>query len=307
MWAALTFALMLSVVIGVLYFARKRERELIGKLQAMIDRAADGTFDVSTIDESTLSALENSMNRFLKDSDMSFKNVSLQKYQIQTLLSDISHQTVTPISNILLYTQLLEEKDREKIYGEEVSAIEEQTEKLSFLINSLVKLSRLENGIIKVEPKNNKVQKLIDNVMKQVQIKAEEKDIVIHTEPTEETAVFDLKWMAEALFNIVDNAIKYTHQCGKVSITVIPYSFFLRIDIADNGIGIAESEYSKIFGRFYRSQAVSEQEGVGIGLYLAREIVSTQGGYIKVASKAGRGSVFSVFLPMQESIKTVTR
>lgn len=111
--------------------------------------------------------------------------------------------------------------------------------------------------------------------------------------------------MAEALFNIVDNAIKYTHQGGKVSITVIPYSFFLRIDIADNGIGIAESEYSKIFGRFYRSQAVSEQEGVGIGLYLAREIVSTQGGYIKVISKAGRGSVFSVILPMQESIKTM--
>ncbi len=300
------FFIMLCMLIVVICVYQKRERNLIQRLQIMIDRAADGTFDITEIDESTLSALENSMNRFLGDCVVSYRNLSTQKEKTQTLISDISHQTITPISNILLYTQLLEEKDFEKVYNEEITAIKEQTEKLSFLIHSLVKLSRLETGIIAVKPKINKVQELIDVVMMQARIKANEKNITIMVAPCEVEAVFDLKWTVEAIYNIVDNAVKYTPPGGQVTIHTVPFCFFLKIDIADNGIGIAESEYTKIFGRFYRSQVVSEVEGVGIGLYLARQIISIQGGYIKVSSKEKAGSIFSVFLPLQECIKTVT-
>ncbi|MGI6182352.1 MAG: sensor histidine kinase [Agathobaculum sp.] len=72
---------------------------------------------------------------------------------------------------------------------------------------------------------------------------------------------------------------------------------FCRIDVADTGIGISEAEQAKVFSRFYRSPSVSEQDGVGIGLYLTRHILAGQGGYIKVASSLGGGSVFSMFLP----------
>ena len=113
---------------------------------------------------------------------------------------------------------------------------------------------------------------------------------------TDEQAVFDLKWTTEALGNVVDNAVKYTHPGGTVRITVTMYELFCRIDVADTGIGIAEEEQARIFSRFYRSPQVAQQDGVGIGLHLARQILSDQGGYIKVSSAPGKGSVFSLFL-----------
>ena len=113
---------------------------------------------------------------------------------------------------------------------------------------------------------------------------------------TDISATFDMKWTAEVLANIVDNAIKYTEHCT-IRISAVSYEMFARIDISDTGSGIPETEQTKIFARFYRSKAVQEQEGVGIGLYLARQIITGEGGYIKVASVSGKGSTFSVFLP----------
>ncbi|MNW68015.1 Signal transduction histidine-protein kinase ArlS [compost metagenome] len=96
----------------------------------------------------------------------------------------------------------------------------------------------------------------------------------------------------------MDNAIKYTETGGSMDIKVMAYELFCRIDITDSGIGIAEEEQGKIFTRFYRSPTVNSQEGVGIGLFLAREIIAAEGGYIKVRSHYDRGSTFSIFLPM---------
>ena len=107
----------------------------------------------------------------------------------------------------------------------------------------------------------------------------------------------DPKWTVEALGNLVDNAIKYTVD-GGVTISVTPYEMFVRIDVADTGIGIPEEEQGRIFTRFYRGDTNVQQEGVGIGLYLAREILHSEGGYLKVSSTAGQGSTFSMFLPM---------
>ena len=111
-----------------------------------------------------------------------------------------------------------------------------------------------------------------------------------------EVDLFTLLWTTEALANIVDNAVKYTEH-GTITISTVSYEMFARIDISDTGAGISESEQSKIFTRFYRSKNVREQEGVGIGLYLSRQIISGEGGYIKVASAPGKGSTFSIFLP----------
>ncbi|WP_254329496.1 sensor histidine kinase KdpD [Paenibacillus sp. MZ03-122A] len=127
--------------------------------------------------------------------------------------------------------------------------------------------------------------------------KADTKGISIVMENTTIHTCFDLKWTAEAVYNIMDNAVKYTETGGSITIKVIAYDLFCRIDITDSGIGIAEDELSKIFMRFSRYPTVSSQEGVGIGL-LAREIIAAQGGYIKVQSRCGSGSTFSLFLPM---------
>lgn len=105
-----------------------------------------------------------------------------------------------------------------------------------------------------------------------------------------------MKWTVEAISNIIENAIKYTDQNGKIKISVIPYQSFTAIEIKDNGIGIAEEEQASVFLRFFRSEKVNDKKGVGLGLYLAREIITKQGGYISLQSEEGKGSCFRIFL-----------
>ncbi|OPJ65137.1 sensor histidine kinase [Clostridium oryzae] len=299
--AALIIVLAAAIIFVIIYH-RKRYKKLANSIEEMIAAAIDGSFEQKKFDETKLSSIENSMWRFLNDSSLSSSNLADQKKKIQTLISDISHQTVTPIANITLYSELLEEQalqlgsSYEDGMKEEITAIREQADKLDFLIQSLVKLSRLENGIITVNAKKDNIQKVLSAVDNQMKAKAKHKQIELMVTKTQEQAVFDAKWTEEAIMNIVDNAIKYTPVCGKVSISVEPYQIFLRIDIKDNGIGIAEEEQGRIFTRFYRSTEVSDKAGVGVGLYLAREVINAQNGYIKVKSKIGEGSTFSVFL-----------
>ncbi|MEL7646487.1 MAG: HAMP domain-containing sensor histidine kinase [Sedimentibacter sp.] len=276
--------------------------KIIGRLNQMIDNAIEGKPIENGFDETKMSALETKLAQYLAMNSATKAQISEEKAKINELISDISHQTKTPIANILLYTQLLAESDLSQKDRSCVESLMEQSEKLNFLISSLVKTSRLETGIITVSSKPNSVQALLNNVVNQVILKVELKGVVLTAEDTEVRAVFDPKWTTEALYNIVDNAIKYTPCGGSVSISAAAYQLFCRIDITDTGIGISEQEIPKIFTRFYRSPSVMEEEGVGIGLYLAREIITSEGGYIKVQSTPKKGSTFSVFLPMQEEI-----
>ncbi|HJB36410.1 MAG TPA: HAMP domain-containing histidine kinase, partial [Candidatus Blautia merdipullorum] len=182
------------------------------------------------------------------------------------------------------------------------TVIRQQGEKLQFLLDSLVKISRLENGIIQTVPQKGELGELACQVKSLMEQKAGEKQISLEVKPGKEKvyAWFDRKWTREALMNLADNAVKYTPAGGKVTLEVVSYSLFSRIDVRDTGIGIEEEELPEIFQRFYRSRDVFSEEGVGLGLYLAREIVRSQGGYIKVSSKKGEGSVFSVFLPSEK-------
>lgn len=275
---------------------RAKTKRTIESLNAMLESAINGDFTERTFDESTLSALESKLARYLSNCSVSSKNLVNEKDKIKTLISDISHQTKTPIANILLYAQLLGERELDEESRVCVKALAAQAEKLSFLIGALVKTSRLETGIINVVPKPELVQKLLSEVAEQIRPKSQAKNITLLVQPAEDTANYDPKWTAEAIYNIVDNAVKYSPEGSCIKIEAVPYELFCRIDITDNGIGIDEAEHSKIFTRFYRSSAVREQDGVGIGLFLAREILNAQGGYIKVRSSVGKGSTFSVFL-----------
>lgn len=286
--------LILLAVIVVLYL---HTAKILSKLDKMLDSAIDNTFTESTFTEEKLSKIESKMHRYLSSGSISLKQINSEKDNIKTLIADISHQTKTPISNILLYSQLLKEIPALDDNARRIAAqIEEQTEKLRFLTASLIKTSRLENGIINVVPKENSIQKLVEYI--DCRDAADAKGV--HYRVTSVpgcTAVFDLKWTAEALSNIVDNAIKYTAAGGTVTVSAKEYEMFACVQITDTGIGLSEEETARIFARFYRSPEVRDESGVGIGLYLAREILSKENGYIKVSSEKGKGSVFSVFLP----------
>ena len=278
------------------FYYHKKESRLFSRLQHMLDSAIAGDYAVSDISEEKISLFENTFKRYLEGSERSVEKQKEQKEVVQKLISDIAHQTLTPISNLKLYTGLLEENCGENKF---VSTISEETEKLDFLVQSLVKLSRMENGIIAVHPKETPLNELLSAVWKNYKNSAEQKKLNFTAARTEGVAVFDLKWTIEAVGNIVDNAIKYTPEGGAVAITVQQYSFFARIDISDTGIGIREEEIPKIFTRFYRSPDVAKLPGVGIGLYLSRYMTEQQRGYIKVKSGKGKGTVFSVFLPVE--------
>lgn len=273
-----------------------RTKRTMDTLEKMIDSAADGEYSETKFDESRLSALETKFSNYLSSSSTSSKNIMKEKEKIKTLISDISHQTKTPISNLILYSELIEEGDLSEDMRSNVEAIKQQAEKLEFLIKSLVKLSRLENGILNLSPRKEEIQPMLKDIYERYISKAKNKNLELNIEKTTSKATFDRKWTTEALGNIVDNAIKYTN-IGEININVKEYEIFTRIDISDTGMGIDESEQAEVFSRFYRSQSVHNDEGVGIGLYLTREIISSEGGYIKLTSELGVGSTFSVYIP----------
>ena len=280
----------------IVYWNHRKARKTMEAIEKMLDAAMAGSFSESGFDESKLSALETRFAHYLSAAETSSRNVAQEKDRIKSLIADISHQTKTPIANLLLYSELLMEEDLPPSAKANVEALYDQSEKLRFLIDSLVKLSRLENGILSLSPLPTALQPLLGGIAEQYAAKAAEKGLSLQLHDTDTAATFDMKWTAEALANVVDNAIKYTEH-GVITISAVSYEMFARIDISDTGPGIPESERSKIFTRFYRSKNAGEQEGVGIGLYLARQILSDEGGYIKVSSIPGKGSTFSVFLP----------
>ena len=295
MICAITAACALAA--GVVLWYRYRTRRLLESLNRMLDTAMQGSFTEDSFDESMLSALESKLAHYLAASTVSARQVQAEKDKLKTLIGDIAHQTRTPMANILLYTQLLSEQPLPEESRLCVGALEGQTKKLQSLIDALVKTSRLESGMITLHPAPGRLMPVLESAVAQLAPRAAKKGMEITLEPTQACAVFDPRWTEEAVYNLLDNAVKYTPRGGAVRIRVTAYPLFTAIHVSDTGAGIPEEEQAKVFQRFYRGEAHREEEGVGIGLYLVRQIAQGQGGYVKVSARPGAGSTFSLYLP----------
>lgn len=279
-------------------------RKTLDRIEQMVDDAIAGDFRESDYDETQLSRVESKWKHYLGLSALTRENMEREKENVKGLVSDISHQTKTPMANIRLYAELL----RENLESEEDSAgkqqnlrlldeISRQSEKLEFLIQSLTKMSRLESNIVEVKPRRQKVSELISAVVRDAVPKAVQKGVeIVNIYEGDGCADYDMKWTKEALGNVVDNAVKYSRPGGRVQISAKEYGWYTAISVKDQGIGVREEDTAKIFGRFYRAGEVQQEEGVGIGLYLTREILRKENGYIKVKSKTGEGAEFVLFL-----------
>ena len=289
--------------------SRKKMEKTYQQLLTRLDRAMGGQIQETAYDESMDAAVTERLNRVVRISRMHQEKAERERDTIKSLISDISHQAVTPAASVMLYGQLLEEElaapdgINRKDALEAVRAILEQAGKIDFFMRLLVKLSRLEKDIISVKPKKQCIASVLQALKQQYGLRAAEKNIELYVEDSLELAVFDRKWTIEAAASLVDNALKYTPAGGYVSVRVVPYTMFVRLDVTDNGIGIKEEDQGKIFTRFYRAGAVHEQKGTGIGLYLARKVMGMQDGYMKVVSQEGRGSTFSLFFLRQERME----
>ena len=277
--------------------------KVLRRLNEMLDSALDGSFEEQHYDETELSKIETKWNRFLSSSNLARKNIEEEKANLQGLVSDISHQTKTPVANMRLYAELLEEglarenPDKEQLLFM-VSEMKEQAERLEFLIQALTKMSRLETNLVTVQPEKQSVEPLIFQAVAQIRPKAEACEIDVKIQGNQKiTACYDKKWSIEALYNLLDNAVKYSPKGSQVTLRVQEYSMYCEICVEDRGIGMTEEEIPKVFQRFYRGKQVQQKPGVGIGLYLVREIVKKQKGYVKIKSQPGQGSRISLFLP----------
>ena len=251
--------------------------------------------------ETMLARISHRLSRLYQIMQENQRKVDEERQELQALVSDISHQVKTPVSNLKMAADtLLEKPMAEAERTDFIRGIRTQTDKLDFLFQALVKTSRLETGVIQLDKKPGRLFDTVAQAMSGIVYAAEKKQIAVSVDcPEDLTLSHDNKWTSEALFNLLDNAVKYTPAGGNISVSVVAWEMYVEVKVTDTGKGISESNQAAIFRRFYREEEVHEQQGVGIGLYLAREIVTRQGGYIKVVSEPGQGSAFSIMLPVK--------
>ena len=294
---ALVWVLVLTQVFG------KRLSRFTSDLCKTLDNMMNGDEEPEPADnsETLFARINHRLTRLYQIMRENRHRVEEERQELQALVSDISHQVKTPVSNLKMVTDTLLTRpvtETERI--DFIQGVRSQTDKLDFLFQALVKTSRLETGVIRLEKKPGRIYDTIAQAMSWIVYTAEKKQIGVSVDcPENLTVAHDSKWTAEALFNLLDNAVKYTPAGGKITVTVEKWEMYAEIKVADTGKGISESNQAAIFRRFYREEEVHEQPGVGIGLYLARKIVTKQGGYIKVVSELGSGSAFSIMLPLR--------
>ncbi|MCI8388526.1 MAG: HAMP domain-containing histidine kinase [Clostridiales bacterium] len=285
--AHIIFILLIMTVCAA-YFIHERRRRV--KLIERIGDILDGKMNET--EDSEISPIERRAMLMQRNSEIREAKLQTACDRITSLVSDIAHQTKTPLTTILMYTETLPKSNGS-------TAIASQTARLKFLIEALTKLSKCECGLIagSLVPKMNSISELAAQAVSDIIPSAETKQISLDIDiPDNLYAYFDLKWTSEALFNLLDNAVKYSPEQSSIKLHAEPLETYIRVDIIDRGSGIPEEELCKIWERFYRAKNVSEVNGIGVGLYLTREIMHAQSGRVKVESELDVGSKFSIFL-----------
>lgn len=253
----------------------KFQKGMIGSINATLDKLANKLY-----------IEENKLNE--------------EKESTKSLVTDISHQIKTPLSSIKLCNTILisEEDMSEEEEKEFLQRIERSVKKLESLFESLINISRLEVGMINLNPSYIGIKETLVGAINSVYIKAMEKDIDIEVNEFKDLYVYhDRKWTEEAIFNILDNAVKYSSNNSNIYINVAEGINYVRITIKDQGVGIKKEEYNKIFKRFYRGMN-NNNDGSGVGLFLTRKILEEQGGSVSVKSKVNVGTEFVVLLKL---------
>lgn len=313
-----------SVVYFVIAVSLKRqEKEIENKynyviedIECTLNALKDGSYNPSESEFRNLAGSEFNLNiaRLETLIDSLYSSISVvkekaenDKRETKDVVTDISHQLKTPLAAIKSTYELMENgklssderKELETLMGFQIAALEK-------LILSLVNISRLESGMIDIKLTEGN---LFDSVLEAVNgtwLKADEKNISIDFDDCGEdklpTIMCDKKWLSEAFVNILDNAIKYSDENMNISIYIMKLNAMVRIEFKDQGSGISDEEKHSIFKRFYRGNNSSSVEGSGVGLYLARRIISEHNGTIMVKDNVvdgkKKGSIFVVHLPI---------
>lgn len=270
-------------------------RNEMRELSNYVDKALDGNLEITEFDEKELSKIKSKLIKFLYASQVKEAKINTEKSKTKDLIADISHQTKTPITNLSLYISLLEEDPKE----EYLEIIKYELNKLNFLIQNLVKSSRLESDIIGLQKNQANLKDIVIDVLREFKVKLDEKDIRIDLK--NEDLLFDLdeRWLKEAIHNLIDNAIKYSPNGSNINISIYKSYLNYNLDIENECKDLSEETLPKIFERFYRGKNSVSKDGLGLGLYIAREIIEKHGGNIRASLEKNRIK-FSVDFPLWE-------
>ncbi len=240
------------------------------------------------------------------------ERIEEEKEETRSLVTDISHQLKTPLAGVKACFEILNQENlSEEEQKEFVDQCARQLQGLENLTESLVNISRMETGMIQIRREPADILETLVAAVNRMYLKADKKQIAIEFEESEDLDVtvipHDVKWMCEAFINILENAVKYSSKQTKIRIRMMRLVTFLRIEIEDQGIGIPQKDFHKIFQRFYRGEReeVRMEEGSGVGLYLTRQILERHGGSVTVSSRTGRterrGSTFVIQIPLYDN------
>lgn len=239
------------------------------------------------------------------------QQASADKEKTKSLVTDISHQLRSPLAALKTSFDILEKQDLSYEEKEEFEGrCREQINRLEELVIALVNISRMETGMIEIQSKNEYIFNTIISAINRIYPYAEEKHIGISLEALDELQELkiphDNKWLAEAIINVLENAVKYSPNNTSIIIRMIKMTIFLRIEVEDKGIGIKQQDRNKIFKRFYRgeSEIIRQKAGSGVGLYLTRKIIERHNGTISVTSPhkdiaVSQGSIFIIQIPLK--------
>lgn len=282
-----------ALAVGTAYFLGQWR-----KMDRILDAFWQGSPDMPDLSDTRESRVLAQLRRILDSARYKERQAVEEKDRMAELISDLSHQLKTPLANIIMDTEILLDSgldgERRKEFLEHARS---QAGQLGWLMDNLLKASRLENGMIHFKAENTNIKGTVAKAVGIVYGRAAAKNIELCVEEFQDYKVYhNPKWTAEALANILENAVKYSPECSSIRITLTQLDLYTQIMISDEGIGIASDEYNDIFKRFYRGKEVEQQEGSGLGLYLAQLIARHERGYITVSSKLGQGSSFSLFL-----------
>ncbi|MBI3099501.1 MAG: PAS domain S-box protein [Planctomycetes bacterium] len=216
-------------------------------------------------------------------------------------VSNVSHELRTPLTSIKAYTEALADMAQDEQQKEFLKVIDEESNRLLALIEDLLSLSRIESGRLRLRPEPAHLGQLVQDIMGVAKVQSDKHQIAVDIASDLPLTMLDPDRIKEVLINLISNAIKYSPAGGLVTVKICKEEGVLRIDISDQGIGIAEEHLGKIFDQFYRvdSSLTAQVSGTGLGLAIVKSMVEAHSGTIRVASTPGKGSTFSVFLPIR--------
>lgn len=217
--------------------------------------------------------------------------------QEKQFTSDVSHELRTPLAVIISQSNYAMED--EEYRGKALETINREANRMASLVNRLLTLSRSDAGRLKLEKELVDMAQICNMVAEQQSIAAAEKSIVIETDIEQDIIVNgDEAMIIRIILNLMDNAVKYGREGGKIKLSLSKEGGYAVCDIEDNGIGIAPDDLERIWERFYRADASRSEEGSGLGLSIVASLVKAHGGNTQVSSNPGEGSCFKVYLPL---------